>query len=123
MKWHAFHVSVDGIRRLSFPVVLERPRRDQTRLPQDNEEVWILGRSENAEAHFHVSSRTTGLTAGGGGGTGGLGTVKVDMPPIADAGFRSEVSMLPAHAIEGQPAESVEAKSGRIIELVRGNGR
>ena len=92
-------------------------------MPRDDEESWIFGNSKKAEEHFHVSSRTTGPTAGGGRGTGRLGTVKVGMLLIPDAGFRRKVSMLPAVAIHGRPTEFVKSTGVRIIEVLRENAR
>ncbi len=120
MTWQAFHISVHGIRKLAFPVVLQRPHHYDERSPQDDEEVWIFGKSKNEETHFHVSCRTTGPTGGGGGGWHTeLGTVKVGMPPVRDPGFHSRVSMLPAGALRGRPAEFVESNGRRIIEVLR----
>lgn len=120
MTWHAFHISIDGVRRLSFPVVLQRPHHHAKRSPRDDEEIWIFGNSKNAEVHFHVISRTTGASAGGGSGSGvKSSTLKVGMLPIRDAGFRRKVSILPADTLNGRPAEFIESKGVRFVEVLR----
>lgn len=65
MNWHAFQISVQGVRKLSFPVVLQRPNHHERRSVQDDEEVLIIGKNREAQLHFHLGSRTTGVTGGG----------------------------------------------------------
>lgn len=119
MTWQAFHVSSQGIRRLSFPIVLQRPHYHSKRSPRDDEEIWILGDSKDRHMQFEVSSRTTGPSAGGGDGSGKYGTIKVGMPPISDVRSLSQVSMLSRHKLRSRPVEFIQSKGVRVLEVVR----
>lgn len=122
MSWRAFHISVHGVRELSFPVVLQRPHHHEKRSLQDDEEVWILGEARKTQLHFYVGSRTTGVTCGGSGRSWGVSKtrpLKVAMPAVRDYSFRSKVSMLPAEALHGRPTEFIESRERRIFKSKR----
>jgi len=119
MAWKAFHVSSQGIRSLSFPIVLRRPHHYSKRSKLDDEEIWIFGNSKNRHMHFAVRSRTSGPTVSSGDGNGKYGTFKVGMPPIFNAHFISQVSMISQQKLRGRPVEFIESNGVRVIEVVR----
>lgn len=121
LKWYAFHVSVDGVRELSFPVVLERPHHHDPRTLQDDEEIVIVGDAAKTQTYFRIGSRLSGVTAGGSGPSRGISKrnhYRVPMQARQEHRFAGDVSMLASDKLQSRPSEILQ--SGEVsVQVVR----
>jgi hypothetical protein len=80
LEWSAYHVTQRGVREISFPVRLTRPRL-KGEMNKGGESIWVFGRGKDCAWRFSITPESDGHIFHVGSGSGVL-SMTVRLPAL-----------------------------------------